>query len=381
MEIPLVDLKTQYEDIREEILESVESVLKTTQFILGKDLSLFEGAFARYCGSEHCVGVGSGTDALHLALRALEIGRGDEVIVPANSFIATAFAVSYTGATPVFVDVSPDDFNVDVQCIEQAVNERTKAVVPVHLYGQPADMDGVMNVARRHGLKVVEDACQAHGASLGEKRVGSIGDAGCFSFYPGKNLGAYGDGGAVVTDDPELAERIRLLRNYGQPKKYVHGMLGYNSRLDTIQAAILRVKLKRLDAWNEMRRSAAGLYNQLLAGEAVTLPKENAGRRHVYHLYVIQHSDRDRLVSSLSGKGIGCGIHYPIPLHHQQPYQNARAVPDGAPVATELSGKILSLPLYPEITEERIRRVVSGIASFDGRGTGEEVLVASENDR
>jgi dTDP-4-amino-4,6-dideoxygalactose transaminase len=365
MEIPLVDLKAQYGDIGSDILSSIESVIRRTQFILGEEVGLFEDEFAHYCGADHCVGVGSGTDALHLVLRALGIGPGDEVIVPANSFIATAFAVSYLGATPVFVDVSPDDFNMDVRYIEEAITKRTKAVVPVHLYGQPADMDAILDVANRRGLRVVEDACQAHGAMISDKRVGTFGVAGCFSFYPGKNLGAYGDGGAVVTDDPALAEQIRSLRNYGQSRKYLHESLGFNSRLDALQAAILRVKLSRLDDWNEKRRSAARVYARLLSSREVVLPKEKTGVRHVYHLFVVRHSDRDRLISSMTQRGIGCGIHYPIPLPRQKQYLDARTVPQDVPISSELAGKILSLPLYPEITEEQIERVATAIAEYD----------------
>jgi dTDP-4-amino-4,6-dideoxygalactose transaminase len=352
--------------------------MKGSRFILGKEVDLFEKEFASYCGATHCVGVGSGTEALHLALSALGIGPGDEVIAPANTFVATAFAISYTGAEPVLVDVSPSDFNMDTRYFEQAITNRTKAVVPVHLYGQPADMGPIMELSRRHGFKVVEDACQAHGAMLKQRRVGTFGDAGCFSFYPGKNLGAYGDGGAVVTYDAVLADKIRLLRQYGQRSKYVHEMIGYNSRLDTIQAAILRVKLPHLDRWNRMRREAAGAYKELLGRTRVVLPTEKTNVGHAYHLYVIQHHDRDRLLAHMAEQGIGCGIHYPVPVHEQEPYRYARTVPDGAPVAAELSRKILSLPLYPEITIEQMRRVADEIISFDRRGKDTSSLITTE---
>ncbi len=364
MGIPFVDLRGQYNNLREEIIPALEKVMARGQFILGEEVGLFEKQFAKYCGVSHCVTVSSGTEALHLALRALKIGPGDEVITAANTFVATAFAISYTGATPVFVDVNPADFNIDPELIERAITPRTKAILPVHLYGQPADLDPIMDLARRHRLTVLEDACQAHGAQYKGRPVGSFGRAACFSFYPGKNLGAYGDGGAVVTDDPELAERLYLLRNYAQQVKYVHLDLGFNSRLDTLQAAVLLVKLRNLDTWNESRRSAAREYDRLLSGSDVVIPIESAARRHVYHLYVIQHDRRDQLLTHLNNLGISCGIHYPVPLIQQQPYLSAKTVPEGAPVTTLLSKRILSLPMFPEITKEQIQAVVSGIASF-----------------
>jgi len=364
MTVPFVDLISQYQNIRGEVIPAIEKVMSSAQFILGEDVDVFETTFARYCGADHCVGVSSGTEALHLALRALNIGPNDEVITPANTFAATAFAISYVGATPVFVDVKPTDYNIDVDLIENSITKRTKAIIPVHLYGQPADMDAILFLAHKYDLKVIEDACQAHGAEYKGRRTGSIGDVGCFSFYPGKNLGAYGDGGAVVTNNPELTDGIRLLRNYGQRVKNVHTMLGYNSRLDTLQAAILLVKLDHLDDWNEKRRTAARFYGNLLSGCNVLLPSENGRVHHVYHLYVIQHEQRDELLQHLKQMGILCGIHYPIPLNQQQPYLYARTVPDGLPITTDVSKKILSLPLFPEITEDQIHRVVEGIATF-----------------
>jgi dTDP-4-amino-4,6-dideoxygalactose transaminase len=364
MKVPFLDLVTQYHSLRDELLPAMGRVMESAQFILGDEVELFEDKFAAYCGTDHCVGVSSGTAALHLALRALGIGPGDEVITSANTFAATPFAIAYTGASPVFVDVTPDDYNLDVELLEQAVTERTKAIIPVHLYGQPAQMEPILELARKYDLRIVEDACQAHGAEYHKRPAGSLGDVGCFSFYPGKNLGAYGDGGAIVTSNQELAERIRLLRNYGQVTKNVHAMMGYNSRLDTLQAAILLVKLNRLEQWTECRRSNAQRYQEALANANVVLPRENAGVRHVYHLFVIRHPQRDALLKHLAAQGIACGIHYPHPIAHAAPFDSARRVPEGVPVATALSQTILSLPMYPELTPEQINAVASAVESF-----------------
>jgi dTDP-4-amino-4,6-dideoxygalactose transaminase len=366
MKVPFVDLVGQYEELHSEIRDAIERVMGGARFILGTEVEQFEGEFAKFCGVQHGIGVANGTDALHLALRALGIGPGDEVITVANTFVATAMAIVQAGATPVFVDVRPEDYNLDVSLLEGAITKKTKAIIPVHLYGQPSDMDPIREVARRHGLKVVEDACQAHGAMYGGRPTGSLGDAACFSFYPSKNLGAYGDGGAVVTDDPEVARRVRLLRNYGQQRKNEFQLAGYNSRLDTVQAAVLLVKLKRLAVWNEARRSAAARYGELLAGSCVATPNEMAGRRHVYHLYVVRHPRRDALLDHLKQQGIECGIHYPLPVPHCPPFRSARTVPKGVPVSTMLSRQILSLPMCPRLTLAQIQQVVQGIGSFEG---------------
>jgi dTDP-4-amino-4,6-dideoxygalactose transaminase len=363
--IPFVDLSGQYRDIRGEVLAAVEDVMRGARFILGEEVQRFEQEFAAYCGADHCVGVANGTDALHLALRALEIGPGDEVITAANTFIATAVAVKSVGATPVFVDVSPRDFNLDVEHLKAAITPNTRAVIPVHLYGQPADMDAVLRIAEEHGLKVVEDACQAHGARYRDRPVGSFGHAACFSFYPGKNLGAYGDGGAVVTSDADLAERIKLLRNYGQKQKNEFSLLGFNSRLDTVQAAVLLVKLKYLDRWNEVRRSLAAVYREELADAGVALPQEMPDRRHVYHLFVIQQPRRNELLAHLQHDGVHCGIHYPSPAPHTPPFRHARCVPDGVPVSAGLSQRILSLPMCPQLTREQVFRVAEAIRSLE----------------
>jgi dTDP-4-amino-4,6-dideoxygalactose transaminase len=361
MRIPLVELAGQYRMLRDEILPAMDGVMSEAQFILGEDVARFEEEFAAFCGAKHCVGVASGLDALQLALRAVGVGPGDEVITAANTFIASALAVTHAGATPVLADVRKDDFNLDPDAVERAITPRTKAILPVHLYGQPARMDEIMDIARRHGLKVVEDACQAHGARYGAARAGAMGDAGCFSFYPGKNLGGYGDGGAVVTDDPKIAERLRLDRNYGSRIKYVHDSAGFNSRLDTLQAAVLRIKLRRLEGWNARRRELAALYRELLADADVLLPREMRGVEHVYHLFVIRHPERDRLIADLHARGIGAGVHYPIPIHQQAPYAGIRTVPDGAPVSTMLAGQILSLPLYPEMTDAQVAEVAAAV--------------------
>jgi dTDP-4-amino-4,6-dideoxygalactose transaminase len=376
MRIPLVELAGQYRMLRDEILPAMDGVMSEAQFILGEDVTRFEEEFAAYCGAKYCVGVASGLDALQLALRAVGVGPGDEVITAANTFIASALAVTHTGATPVLADVREDDFNLDPEAVERAITPRTKAILPVHLYGQPARMDEIRDVARRHGLKVVEDACQAHGARYGAARAGAMGDAGCFSFYPGKNLGGYGDGGAVVTDDPKVAERLRLDRNYGSRIKYVHDSAGFNSRLDTLQAAVLRIKLRRLDGWNARRRALAALYRELLADADVLLPAEMRGVEHVYHLFVIRHPERDRLLADLHARGIGAGVHYPIPIHEQAPYAGIRTVPDDAPVSTMLARQILSLPLYPEMTEAQVAEVADAVRECAAARTPALAVVA-----
>jgi dTDP-4-amino-4,6-dideoxygalactose transaminase len=367
MRIPLVELAGQYRTLRDEILPAMDAVMSQAQFILGDDVARFEEEFAAFCGARHCVGVASGLDALQLALRAVGVGPGDEVITAANTFIASALAITHADATPVLADVRRDDFNLDPEAVERAITPRTKAILPVHLYGQPARMDAIMDIARRHGLKVVEDACQAHGARYGTARAGAIGDAGCFSFYPGKNLGGYGDGGAVVTNDPQVAERLRLDRNYGSRVKYVHESDGYNSRLDTLQAAVLRIKLRRLEGWNARRRELAALYRELLADADVLLPAAMRGVEHVWHLFVIRHPERDRLLADLHARGIGAGVHYPIPIHQQAPYAGVRTVPDGAPVSTMLAGQILSLPLYPEMTDAQVAEVAHAVRACAAR--------------
>ena len=363
--VPFVDLKTQCNELTPEVMPAIENVIRRGAFILGAEVDEFEEKFADYCDSSYCVSVASGTDAIHLALRAVDIGPGDEVITAGNSFVATTFAISHTGATPVLVDINHSDHNLNVDLIEQAISPKTKAIVPVHLYGQPGNMKAIQEIAEKHGLKIVEDSCQAHGSEYFGKRTGTLGDAGCFSFYPGKNLGAFGDGGAVVTQDPKVAERLRLLRNYGQREKNVHSMLAFNSRLDTLQAAVLLVKLPYLDDWNNQRRKAATLYHELLADSDLVLPTENEGSRHVYHLFVVKHPQRNQLMEHLNKQDIFCGIHYPNPLNQATPYLDIRSAPKTLPVCTELADQIFSLPMFPGITEAQIKRVSDAIKSFD----------------
>lgn len=365
MVIPLVDLRAQYHSLAGEIHQALENVMERCDFILGTEVAQFEQEFAEFCQAKYAVGLATGTDAIHLGLMALGVGPGDEVITAPNSFIASASGISFAGATPVFADVDPATYTLDPAAVERAVTPRTKAIVPVHLYGQPADMDGIMRVAERFGLKVLEDACQAHGAEYKGRRVGSIGHVAAFSFYPGKNLGAYGDGGAATTNDAAIAERLRMLRNYGQRVKYQHDFLAFNSRLDTLQAAVLRVKLPRLARWNEQRQTAARLYSQMLAGSAVSTPYVAPDRTHVFHVYVVRAPNRDALLRHLHAQGIGAGIHYPTPIHLQAAYAGLGYSPGSFPAAEKACAEVLSLPLYPEITPEQIARVCETIREFN----------------
>jgi dTDP-4-amino-4,6-dideoxygalactose transaminase len=359
--IPLVDLATQSQNIRDEVLRRMADVINAGRYILGQEVAEFEAQFAAYCQVPHAIGVANGTDALHLALRALEIGPGDEVITVGNSFAATAFAIAYTGATTVFVDIDPVTYNIDPELIEQAITEQTRAIVPVHLYGQPAAMGEIMEIAGRHNLFVVEDCAQSHGAEIDGQRCGSFGDFGCFSFYPGKNLGAFGDGGAIVTRHPELAQRIHLLRNYGQKIKNRHDLLGYNCRLDTLQACVLLAKMPYIEQWTEQRRQVAAWYAEDLSDAGLELPQESPGVRHVYHLYVVRHPQRDHLLSYMSERGVFGGIHYPNPLFKAAPFVNATTLPLDLPVCSRYANEILSLPMYPELTREQVTRISSCI--------------------
>ncbi len=364
--IPLVDLATQSQKIRDEVLQRMARVIDAGRYILGLEVEEFEHAFANYCQVAHCVGVANGTDALHLALRALNIGQGDEVITVGNSFAATAFAIAYTGARAVFVDIDSKTFNIDPNLIEEAITPATKAIIPVHLYGQPAPMQEILEIARRHGLRVVEDCAQSHGAEIDGKRCGSFGDIGCFSFYPGKNLGAFGDGGAVTTNDATLAERLNLLRNYGQRVKNRHDLLGYNCRLDTLQACVLLTKMQYIENWTEQRRQIARWYADELADTPLVLPQEQTGYRHVYHLYVARHPRRDALLAHLAKHKIYGGIHYPNPLFKAQPFEGSTTIPWDLPVCSKFANEIISLPMYPEMTREHVRRVSESVRQFCG---------------
>jgi len=356
--IPFLDLAATHALIEHDILDALQRVVRAGQFILGPEVEAFEREFAAYCGAEHCVGVGNGLDALFLILRASGIGSGDEVLVPANTFIATWLAVSHAGATPVPVEPLETSYNIDPAAIERAINSRTRAIIPVHLYGQPADMDAVKKIAARHGLLVIEDAAQAHGGRYKGNPAGSLGAAAAFSFYPGKNLGALGDGGAVVTSDADLARRIRQLRNYGSEIKYDHQLAGFNSRLDELQAAVLRVKLRHLDDWNARRRSAAAYYLSRLLPARIGLPAVPHFADPAWHLFVIRSERRDALRVALAAKSIETGIHYPVPPHMQPAYAHLEMPAGSLPISERLHAQVLSLPIGPTITQEQLARVV-----------------------
>jgi dTDP-4-amino-4,6-dideoxygalactose transaminase len=365
MKVPFLDLKVQYESIKDEIDDAIQQVLDSCAFAGGPFVQKFEKNFAEFCECNHCVGVGSGTEALWLPLLALNIGPGDEVITVPNTFIATAEAISFTGATPVFIDVEEDTFNMDPNLLEDLITPRTKAIIPVHLFGQMADMDPIMEIARNYGLFVIEDACQAHGAQYKGKPAGSIGDAGSFSFYPGKNLCAYGEAGAITTNNSELAEKMTMFRDHGQSKKYHHKMIGWNARMDGFQGAILDVKLKYLPLWNEARRKNAFIYNDLLSGhDGLVLPHEKDYAKHMYHVYVIRSQNRDTLLKFLAEREIHCGIHYPVPIHLQEAYLNSGLKNNDLKVSERVASEILSLPMYPELTNDQQNKVKNKIQEF-----------------
>lgn len=361
LSVPFVDLKAQYQTIKPEIDAAIASVIENTNFILGPQVAAFEKAFAEYVGGAFCVGVNSGTAALQLALMACGIGEGDEVIVPSFTFFATAETVSVLGAVPVFVDVDPVSYTITAAGIEKAITPRTRAIIPVHLYGQAVDLDPISTLAEQHNLHVIEDAAQAHGAEYKGRRVGGLGTAGCFSFYPSKNLGAYGEAGAVVTNDEELAHQLRLLRQHGQTSKYAHAIVGYNFRLEEIQAAVLNVKLAHLDKWNNGRRERAARYNELLSETELVLPREMEYARHVYHVYTVQCDNRDELQNRLTAKGIQSGVHYPIPIHLQPAYASLSYKAGDLPVTERLCERVLSLPLFAELTDAQQSAVVDAI--------------------
>jgi dTDP-4-amino-4,6-dideoxygalactose transaminase len=359
--IPLVDLKAQFEPLKGEIQAAWDEALSSMRLFLGPNVQAFEKDFAAYCGVTDAIGVSDGTTALHLALRACGIGQGDEVITVSHTFIATSEAILLAGASPVFVDIDPVTYTMDATQIESAITPRTRAILPVHLYGQCADMDAILEIANRHGLVVIEDACQAHGASYKGRKAGSMGTLAAFSFYFSKNLGAYGEGGMVTTNDPALAHRVRMTRDHGSEKRYYHEILGWNGRLDELQGAVLRVKLPHLDAWNENRRQIAAFYNQALARENLFTPLEAPGNRHVYHLYVIRTDDRERLRARLNEQNIGTGIHYPVPIHMQKAFAEFKFAQGSLPVTERVVEQILSLPIYPELTQAQAERVVEEV--------------------
>lgn len=362
--VPAADLRTQVASLQPALSEVMANVIASGCYVLGPHVEAFEDAFARFVGIRHCVAVNSGTSALHLALRALGIGPGHEVIVPAMTFVATAWAVSYCGATPIFADIDPNTFTLVPAEVERRLTPRTRAIVPVHLYGQPADLWPLMDVACAFDLPIIEDAAQAHGAIYQSMGAGSLGSCGCFSFYPGKNLGACGEGGAVVTDDGGLADHLRSLRDHGQSRRYHHDEIGFNYRMDALQGAILRLKLDHLVSWNERRRELATRYAEAFADLPLELPTEVPGREHIYHQYVIQHDRRDELQRALAERGVQAGLHYPIPLHLQPAYASLGGKPGDHPIAERLARRCLSLPIYPEMTDAQHEHVVACVREF-----------------
>jgi dTDP-4-amino-4,6-dideoxygalactose transaminase len=373
MKVPFLDLKSQYESIKDEINKAIQQVLDSCAFAGGPFVEKFEKEFAAFCQCKHCAGVGSGTEALWLSLLALGIGPGDEVITVSNTFIATAEAISFCGATPAFVDIDEHTYNMDPKKLEDYLKHRLtphtshlkrkpKAIIPVHLFGQMADMDPIMEIAKKYGLLVIEDACQAHGAEYKGRRAGSIGDTGCFSFYPGKNLGAYGEAGAIVTNNAEVHKKIRMLRDHGQAKKYYHAMIGWNARMHGMQGAILSVKLRHLERWNEARRANARLYNSLLNSlDGVITPHEPDYAKHVYHIYGIRVQNRDALINALAEKDVFCGIHYPVPVHLQEAYASLKLAKGTFPISEQCAEEYVSLPMFPELTKEQIETAVIGM--------------------
>ncbi len=364
MKVPFLDLKAHHRPLREQLDSAIAEVIDSAAFAGGPFVAAFERDFAAYCGAPRAAGVGSGTDALWLALLALGVGAGDEVITVPSTFMATAEAISYCGARPVFVDIDEKTYTLDPGLLEQAITAKTKAIIPVHLFGQVADMDAILAIAGQHGIPVVEDACQAHGALYKGRRAGSLGAAGCFSFYPGKNLGAFGEAGAVVTSDPKLDAKVRVLRDHGQASKYFHSLVGWNARMDGIQGAVLRVKLKQLDSVNARRGAHARLYDELLGGsKEIVTPFVAPDSQHVYHIYAVRVKQRDQVLQELAEQGIACAIHYPIPVHLQEAYRCLGYGKGSFPVAERCAEEFLSLPMYPELTGEQIRAVAKRLQS------------------
>ena len=359
--IPFLDMRAPHVELRQDIDAAIARVIDSGWYILGSELEAFETEYAAYCEAKHCIGLANGLDALHLALRAMDVGPGDEVIVPSNTYIATWLAVSQCGATPVPVEPDARTYNIDPALIEAAITPRTKVILPVHLYGQPADMDPILAIARNHGLRVLEDGAQAHGARYKGQRIGAHGDAVAWSFYPGKNLGALGDGGAVTANDPELADRIRVLRNYGSRVKYVNEVQGYNSRLDPLQAAVLRIKLTHLDSWNARRAHVAKIYLKGLDGSGLVLPHVPEWAAPAWHLFVVRHPQRDALQQRLSETGVGTLIHYPIPPHKQAAYADAGFAPEAFPIASWMADEVLSLPMGPHLAMDDVAWVIEAV--------------------
>jgi dTDP-4-amino-4,6-dideoxygalactose transaminase len=369
--IPFIDLKAQYLGIKDEVNAAIQGILETSQFTLGKEVAAFEKEFTAHCQARYGIGVNTGTSALHLALLAAGIGPQDEVITVPFTFVATVAAIHYTGAKPVFVDIDPRTFTMDVRMIEAAITDKTKAIIPVHLYGQSADMDPILEIAKRRGLVVIEDAAQAHGAEYKGRRVGGLGDMGCFSFYPGKNLGAYGEGGMVVTNNPDYTRTIRMLRDWGAEQKYQHVLKGYNYRLEGMQGAILRVKLRYLEGWTEARRASAAYYNELLAGSGVVTPEAMPYARHVYHIYAIRTQQRSAWQQALQAEGIQTGIHYPTPVHLLPAYADLGYRRGDFPHSEQAADEVLSLPMFPELSRAQCREVSKAVATLANKPIAE----------
>jgi dTDP-4-amino-4,6-dideoxygalactose transaminase len=368
MHVPFLNLRAAHDPLRAEFLAAFNEVIDTSAFAGGAFVAKFEADFAAFCRSEHAIGLGNGTDALWLSLLALGVGAGDEVITVPSTFLATAEAITYTGAKPVFVDIEERTYTMNPELLEKAITPRTKAIIPVHLFGQVADMDPIMAIARKHGLAVIEDACQAHGAEYNGRAAGCIGDTGCFSFYPGKNLGALGEAGAVVTNDSNLKQKIQMLRDHGQSRKYHHALVGWNARMDGFQGAALQIKLRHLAKGNEARRQHARQYDRMLGGvEGIIIPQVAPGRVHVYHIYAIRVQRRDWLLQTLAARGVSCGIHYPVPVHLQEAYNSLGYGRDSFPVAERCADEFLSLPMFPELTSEQIDFVGSEVKGCIGQ--------------
>jgi len=371
MKVPFLDLKAHHAPMLDEINRAIQDVIVEGAFAGGPHVAAFESAFASYCNCRHAIGVGSGTEALWLILLGLGVGSGDEVITVPSTFMATAEAITYCGATPVFVDVDERTYTMDAAKLGKAITSKTKAIIPVHLFGQPADMDPILEIARSYGLSVIEDACQAHGAKYKGRTVGTLGDAAAFSFYPGKNLGAFGEAGAIVTNNPELQDKIRILRDHGQTRKYHHTMVGWNGRMDGIQGGVLRIKLRHLEKGNRLRQSHAAHYDLAFDDiEEITTPVKAAYADHVYHIYAIRVEHRDDVACSLAEMGIGCGIHYPVPIHLQEAYHHLGYQRGDFPVAERCSGEFLSLPMFPELTHAQIELVVQAVKDAVNAGSG-----------
>jgi dTDP-4-amino-4,6-dideoxygalactose transaminase len=382
MKVPFLDLQSHHAPLRDALLEAIRAVIDRNAFAGGPFVARFEEQFAAYCGTRHAVGVGSGTEALWLTLLALGIGPGDEVITVPSTFMATAEAITYAGATPVFVDINEETYTLDPELLERAMTRRTAAIIPVHLFGHVADMDPILELAAMHELPVIEDACQAHGATYKGRRAGSLGTAGCFSFYPGKNLGAFGEAGAITTDDPALADRLRIFRDHGQDRKYHHSMIGWNARMDGIQAAVLEVKLKQLDRSNQLRCQHAVRYHERLRElEDVILPFPASYAEPVYHVYAVRVPERDRVLRELAEREIHCGIHYPVPVHLQQAYRHLELGPESFPVAERCADEFLSLPMYPELTDDQIDAVANALAEVVQPGRTQPGVAIGDGER